>query len=116
MTNYLYNSLAANVNIVTDDESEIADLPELETLSEESGSDDEMPDLLEPGATFNFRVGIRFEFRNHTTVYTVMGTDGCPVHTINCIDNHGTTSQFRVLPHGKDSALPIDVDTVYHIV
>ena len=119
MTTYLYNSHTANVNIVTDDESEIDDLPELETLSEgtvtiESASDDEMPDLTEPGGVFIFRTGVQFHFLNGATIYTVTETDGCPVHTVDCVDIYGTTSQFRVLPHGKERAIPIDVETVYY--
>ena len=85
--------------------------------SEDDSEDDSMPELelVDPNSYFSFVVGVCFKKYSHETeIYTIISTDGSPVHTIECVDSTGATFFFKILPHGKDHA--IDLLTMHLVV
>ena len=69
---------------------------------------DDPPGLEDPNAFLV--VGMRFFLTRHaTTCYTIVSTDGCPIHSIACsTEDYGLLTHFKVRMYGKENAYFLD--------
>jgi hypothetical protein len=75
-----------------------------------------VPMLEDHDGFIHFEVGDSFRSTHFEEIlYTVKATDGFPVHTIECTDANGCEYLFKVLPYGKETALPLDISSLQRL-